>query len=85
MNVARVCSSGFEHMTKELTASAPSATKIKVVAPTDGNIFNVGAERFRCAEVLFLPKTREIPDGNFFTVCVKSFRCAEGFSSSSLR
>ena len=41
------------HMTKELTASAPSAMKFKVVAPPDGHTFTVGAKRFRCAVVLF--------------------------------
>ena len=33
-------------MTKDTTASAPSTMKIKVVAPSHGNIFTVGAERF---------------------------------------
>ena len=35
----------LERMTKVLTAM-----KIKVVAPPDGNIFTVGAKRFRCAD-----------------------------------
>ena len=39
-------------MTKDMTASAPSTMKIKVVAPPDGNIFTVGTKRFHCAEVL---------------------------------
>ena len=34
----------FERMTKELTASAPSAMKIKVVAPPDDIILTVGAK-----------------------------------------
>ena len=42
----------FERMTKDTTVTAPSTMKIKVVAPPDGNIFTVGAKRFRCAEVL---------------------------------
>ena len=37
----------FEYMTKEPTASAPSAMKIKRVAPTGNNIFTDGAKRFR--------------------------------------
>ena len=35
----------FWRMTKELTASAPSAMKIKVVAPTDNVILTVGVKR----------------------------------------
>ena len=35
-----------ERMTKELTASAPSGMKIKVVAPPDNIILTVGAKRF---------------------------------------
>ena len=34
----------FERITKDMTASAPSTMKIKVVAPPDGNIFTVGAK-----------------------------------------
>ena len=45
----------FERMTKELTASAPSAMQIKVVAPPDGNSIAVDAERFLFAEVLLQP------------------------------
>ena len=44
----------FERMTKELTASAPSAMKTKWFAPTDGTI-TAGTKRFRFAEVLFQP------------------------------
>ena len=55
-------------MTKELTASAPSAIKIKVVAPPDGNISNVGAKRFRCAEESFQCETHELPDGQMIIV-----------------
>ena len=51
-----------ERTTKELTASAPSGMKSKVVAPPD-NILTVGAKRFRCVEVLYFPKTSELPDG----------------------
>ena len=39
-------------MTKDTTVTAPSTMKIMVVAPPDGNIFTVGAKRFRYAEVL---------------------------------
>ena len=41
-----------ERMTKDTTASAPSTVKMKVVAPSNGNIFTVGAKRFHCEEVL---------------------------------
>ena len=41
----------FEHMTKELTALAPSTTKIKDNLP-DGNIIIDGAESFRSVKVL---------------------------------
>lgn len=44
-------------MTKELMASAPSASKIKVGAPHYGNIITVCAKRFFCSEVLFLPSS----------------------------
>ena len=37
----------FEHVTKEPTASAPSAMKIKRVAPTENIIHTVGAKRSR--------------------------------------
>ena len=37
----------FEYMTKEPTASAPFAMKIKRVAPTGNNILTDGAKRFR--------------------------------------
>ena len=47
-----------EHVTKELTASASSAMKIKVVAPTDNINLTVCARRFRCAEGLLPPKFR---------------------------
>ena len=42
----------FERMTKDTTLTAPSTMKIMVVAPPNGNIFTVGAKRFRYAEVL---------------------------------
>ena len=42
----------FERMTKDTTLTASSTMKIMVVAPPNGNIFTVGAKRFRCAEVL---------------------------------
>ena len=35
----------YERMTKDMTASAPSALKIMVVAPPDGNIITFGAKR----------------------------------------
>ena len=34
---------------------------------------NVVAKRLRCAEVLFLPITYELPDGNIFTVGTSLF------------
>ena len=34
----------------------------------------VVTRRFRCAEVLFQPKTYELTDGNIFTVGTKRFR-----------
>ena len=34
----------YERMTKDMTASAPSALKIMVVAPPDGNIVTFGAK-----------------------------------------
>ena len=43
-----------EHMTNELTTLATSTMKIKYEFP-DGNISTVGAERFRCVEVLSQP------------------------------
>ena len=49
-------------------------SKTKVVAPPDSIILIVGAKRFRCAEVLFLPKTYELPGGNILTVDAKRFR-----------
>ena len=42
----------FVRMTKDTTLTAPSTLKIMVVAPPNGNIFSVGAKRFRRAEVL---------------------------------
>ena len=42
----------FVRMTKDTTLTAPSTMKIMVVAPPNGNIFSVGAKRFRRAEVL---------------------------------
>ena len=56
-------------------ASAPSAMKIKVVAPTDNVILTVGAKRFRNAEVLFSPKFNKLLDCNIVTVDAKRFRC----------
>ena len=47
-----VLSSGTNMVPKALTASAPSAMKIILVSPPDGEIFTVGAKRFWCAEVL---------------------------------
>ena len=45
---ARICSKGlFERMTRDTTVTAPSTMKFMVVAPPDGNIFTVGAKRFR--------------------------------------
>ena len=41
-----------ERMTKELTTLTPSTMQIKDELP-DENISTVGAERFRCVEVLF--------------------------------
>ena len=35
-------------------------------------MFNVGAKRFRCDEVLFQPKTHELPDGEIITVGAKT-------------
>ena len=43
-----------ERMTNEWTTVAPFTMKIKDELP-DGNISTVGAERFRCVEVLFQP------------------------------
>ena len=43
-----------ERMTNELTTLATSTMKIKEEFP-DGNISSVGAERFRCVEVLSQP------------------------------
>ena len=43
-----------ERMTNELTTLATSTMKIKDELP-DGNFSTVGAERFRCVEVLFQP------------------------------
>ena len=44
-----------------------SAMKFKVVAPPDGEIITVAAQkRFRCAEVLLLPQTFELPHDNIF-------------------
>ena len=45
-----------DRMTNELTMLAPSTMKIKDEL-LDGNISTVGAERFRCVEVLFQPST----------------------------
>ena len=73
---------GFERMTKELTASAPSAMKIKVVAPPDDNILTVGAQRFRCAEVLFPSKVNKLLDGNIFTVDAKRVCVRKCYSSN---
>ena len=39
-------------MTKELTASVPSAMKVKVVAAPNVNIFTIGVKRLRYEEVL---------------------------------
>ena len=44
----------LERMTKDLTALAPSTTRIKNVLP-NGNIITVVAKRFWCVEILFLP------------------------------
>ena len=60
-----------ERMTKELTASAPSAMKIKVVTPPDNLFLTVGAKRFHHAEVWFL-----LPDGTIFTVDARRFCCS---------
>ena len=46
----------FEHVTKELTALAPSTIKIKEELP-DGNIIIDGVERFRCVKVFFQPSS----------------------------
>ena len=40
----KICSQRCERTTKELTASAPSAVKIKVVPPPDGIILTIGAK-----------------------------------------
>ena len=42
--------------------------KIKVVAPLDGEIITVGAKRFRSTDVVFMPKTHDLPDGEIITV-----------------
>ena len=51
MSCCQVSKRFFERMTKALTASAPSAMKVKVVAPPDENIITVGAKRFHYVEV----------------------------------
>ena len=44
----RICSKGlFERMTRDTTVTAPSTMKFMVIAPPGGNIFTVGAKRFR--------------------------------------
>ena len=41
----------------------------------------VDAKRFHCAEVLFQPKTQELPDQSFFTVDAKRSRGWKCYSS----
>ena len=60
----------FERMTKDTTLTAPSTMKIMVVAPPIGNIFTVGAKRFRCAEVLATQVSPSQLYSRFLCCCV---------------
>ena len=51
-----------KRITKELTASAPSAMKIEVVTPPGNIVLAVGAKSFRYADMLFLLKINVITD-----------------------
>ena len=55
---------GFERLTKELTASAPSAMKIKAVTPRTQQHPHCRCRNVSVAEVLFLSKTYELTDGD---------------------
>ena len=69
----------YERVTKELTASAPSAMKIRAVAPPDGEIITVGAKRFRCVEVLLQQSFDELTARRWtVTVPTAPDFCSEG-------
>ena len=77
---ARICSKGlFERMTRDTTVTAPSTMKFMVVAPPDGNIFTVGAKRFRCTEVL----PTEVSPSQLY--CRSEEQCRRVTSASSVQ
>ena len=61
-------------MTKELTASASWAMKIKVFAPTDNIVLTVGAKALPLRGSVVLTKLNELLDGNIFTDDARRFR-----------
>ena len=64
-----------------------TACGICVIELPDVEIIIVGAERFRCAEVLFLAETNELLDGEIITVrwldvwLSQDFRMTEAFDA----
>ena len=81
-----LCFQSGTYMFREV---APSAMKFKMVAPPDGEVITVGAKR--CAEVLLLPQTCELPvlaqehgDSQGFKVDTTSLRSPLVLCSCSL-
>ena len=63
---------GFERMTKELTVSAPSAMKIKVVAPPDNIVFTLLTPNVSENGSVIPARTPMSPDGEIITVGAKT-------------
>ena len=71
----------FERTTKDMAASGPTTMKIMVVSPPDGNIFTLGAKRFRGAEVLpteayCLFTSKVVPTDQFDWSWIKLLGCS---------